>query len=586
MFARKHLLPLLAGLMMLGPTAGCSKPKPPAPPVIRAPSQVVFEAVAPSIVAVLNDDADDREAMIREMLERMKDENHAPKKVIDVSLRKEPMPHGTGFMVEGGRIVTAAHVIFRPDKVKITTRAGKTVAAEVIALDEIRDVAVLKPKEPLPDVPPLGLLPGDIPIGTRLWAMGHTGQGMWALSWGISEGVASGIVELVGAKLLLYDATIYPGFSGGPVLMRDERGVPKVIGVNHAILHVNEQRVASISSAVSISELREVLDGKPHPFETKLAAYAREKRSTPVADLFVTDALSVHRDPYGQQVANIFGDWRTLHVIREKAYVPVVAMLFNLPKGKHDVLFELHDPSGAVVSTLSRPVEVGEKQRVAFATAAFDFVPKSSGHFDVFAKVQGKAIGSVDITLDSPHDDDEILDAHNTRDSVVDENPDVDIVVASSGWPDPLRLAGIQSSWHERSYPRRVGFTWFARGTRGWSGTNVAIGAYVVDKKGHVVGRSVGCFRPELRPEFTWSCLGSGGSPLVDSEGEYDIVFAINDRPVAMWPMEAAIRTDTAPGSDLERWMKEIKRSGAQRAKDPPKTDSPKDAPKEAPKKK
>ena len=55
----------------------------------------------------------------------MGDESHAPKHVIDVSLRKEPTPHGTGFAILDPQthqleIVTAAHVVLRPDRLKLT----------------------------------------------------------------------------------------------------------------------------------------------------------------------------------------------------------------------------------------------------------------------------------------------------------------------------------------------------------------------------------------------------------------------------------------------------------------------------------
>jgi hypothetical protein len=67
--------------------------------------------------------------------------------------------------------------------------------------------------------------------------------------------------------------------------------------------------------------------------------------------------------------------------------------------------------------------------------------------------------------------------------------------------------------------------------------------------------------------------------PLAAKEGPYDIVFAINDRPVAWWPMEAAIRKDHAPGSDVERWMNEMKRVVVKRQKPQPKA-TPKAPPK------
>ena len=79
----------------------------------------------------------------------------APKHVVDISLRKEENPHGTGFAIEGGDIVTAAHVVMRPDRLKIITKQGQTVEATVNRIDEVRDLALLKPKEPLVGVPPL-----------------------------------------------------------------------------------------------------------------------------------------------------------------------------------------------------------------------------------------------------------------------------------------------------------------------------------------------------------------------------------------------------------------------------------------------
>jgi hypothetical protein len=171
-------------------------------------------------------------------------------------------------------------------------------------------------------------------------------------------------------------------------------------------------------------------------------------------------------------------------------------------------------------------------------------------------------MGRALVALDLQDDDDELVDEHDS-DAVDDGEPDVDIVVAQSGNDDPFVLTGIRAGWAEHSYPRRVDFAWFARGTRGFSGTNVSIAAYVLDEGGTIVGRSDGCFQAELHPERAWSCMGTGSAvqpPLPLKEGPYDIVFAINDRPVAWWPMEAAIRKDHAPGSDVERWMKEMRR--------------------------
>ena len=139
----------------------------------------------------------------------------------------------------------------------------------------------------------------------------------------------------------------------------------------------------------------------------------------------------------------------------------------------------------------------------------------------------------------------------------------MDIVVAEAGSDDPLELSGIRSSWIERSYPRRVTFAWFARGSRGWSGTNAIIKAFVLDADGNIVGSEPGCFKPELRPELSWSCMNTGGTPLATREGSYDIVFTINDRPVASWPMEAVISSEDGTGG-LLNFLESVRRNASQ----------------------
>jgi S1-C subfamily serine protease len=541
-------------------------------------AQSVWEATAPSVVAILNDDRADREKEIADQEKTMGDESHAPKHVIDVSLRKEPTPHGTGFAILDPQthqleIVTAAHVVLRPDRLKLTSRSGQTVDGTVVRIDEVRDVAILQPKEPLKDVVPIALADADPEVGTPVWAMGHTGQGYWALSWGLSEGIASGVVDMFGEKLLLFDAAVYPGFSGGPVVALGPDGKPRIVGVNHAILFTGAMMMSPlgpISSAVALSELREVTLGHPPAMEATVAAYAREQRSKKWADIFVTDHLSVARDDQDQPVAAIFGNAHDLDVDDDsRARIPAVAMMFGLDAGAHDVTFEVHDPQENVIASETTTVHVGDKQRVAFASTTVRFLAKSHGKHSVVAKLGDKEIGRSFVNLMLSDDDEELQDEHDS-DATDDGNPDVDVVVARMGQDDPLAMFGIRSDWSERTFPRRVEYAWFARATRGWTGTNVSIASYVLDLNGHVVGRNEGCFQPEVRPEHPWSCMGAGGGmpfPMAGAEGPYDIVFAINDRPVAWWPMEAIIQAQHAPGSDVARWMKEMHRAVVQRKK-------------------
>ena len=328
----------------------------------RPSAEIVFDSVAPSVVAIVNDDTQDREEEIKELERTMGKDPRAPKHVIDVSMHKDMSPHGTGFAIsarempgqgDGVLVITAAHVVMRPDRLKIRTRTGQTTAADLVRIDEVRDVAVLKPKETLKDVPPLKLEVHDLAVGEPVWALGHTGRGFWSLSWGMSEGIASGVVDMLGNKLLLFDAAVYPGFSGGPVVTFHDHGRAEVAGVNHAILFTgsDDKNAASIFSATAVSELHEVLAGTRAPVEKKLVDYAAEQRKRLYADLFITDRFQIAKDENGQPNAHMAGDARSVSIDDDGTVdVPCVAMLFGLPHGDSQIRFEARDEAGKVVA--------------------------------------------------------------------------------------------------------------------------------------------------------------------------------------------------------------------------------------------
>src|SRR5581483_10756569 len=152
--------------------------------------------------------------------------------------------------------------------------------------------ALLKPKVALPEVPALAIEDSDVPVGEPLWAMGHTGRGYWNLSWGMSEGIASGVVEVAGARLLLFDVAVYPGFSGGPVVSL-RHGEPRIAGINHAILYTSA--LFPVFSGVAASELRDFVAGKRTATEDRIAKFAKEQHDRVSAQVFITDKLSVQK---------------------------------------------------------------------------------------------------------------------------------------------------------------------------------------------------------------------------------------------------------------------------------------------------
>jgi S1-C subfamily serine protease len=142
---------------------------------------------------------------------------------------------GSGFIVSAdGRILTNAHVVEGSDQVNVTLKNGRIFPGQVVGIDEITDIAVVKIQgNDLPTVV-LGkannLIPGEwaIAIGNPL---------------GLDNTVTVGIISALGrsstevgvpdkrVKFIQTDAAINPGNSGGPLLNAEG----EVIGINTAI---------------------------------------------------------------------------------------------------------------------------------------------------------------------------------------------------------------------------------------------------------------------------------------------------------------------------------------------------------------
>ncbi|WNZ22711.1 PDZ domain-containing protein [Leptolyngbya sp. NK1-12] len=142
---------------------------------------------------------------------------------------------GSGFIVsQDGRIITNSHVVAGADTVEVTLKDGRKLQGQVLGVDPVTDVAVVKidannlPTVPLSDSDQIQ--PGEwaIAIGNPL---------------GLDNTVTVGIISATGRSsgdagipdkrvdFIQTDAAINPGNSGGPLL--NEQG--EVIGMNTAI---------------------------------------------------------------------------------------------------------------------------------------------------------------------------------------------------------------------------------------------------------------------------------------------------------------------------------------------------------------
>ena len=144
---------------------------------------------------------------------------------------------GTGFFVSAdGLMVTNFHVIaeriHEPEnyRVEVVDRDGTVHPAEVVAVDVVHDLAVLRTGMPSPRFFALGTV--GLRQGDRLYSLGHPSD----LGLSIVEGTYNGNLKHTLYPKIHFTGSINPGMSGGPTITEAGR----VVGVN--VSTMGEQR--------------------------------------------------------------------------------------------------------------------------------------------------------------------------------------------------------------------------------------------------------------------------------------------------------------------------------------------------------
>ncbi|GIK67677.1 MAG: serine protease [Chloroflexota bacterium] len=132
-----------------------------------------------------------------------------------------------------GVIVTASHVVTRDEELHIGLPNGETVSATLVGRDPTTDVAVLRSNAKNLSVP--NWTGGDsLKVGHLVLALGRPGQNVLA-TLGVISSIAEEWHTPAGGKIDYYlqtDVTMYPGFSGGPLV-----GVGgEIYGINSSTL--------------------------------------------------------------------------------------------------------------------------------------------------------------------------------------------------------------------------------------------------------------------------------------------------------------------------------------------------------------
>src|SRR5918996_3525770 len=134
-----------------------------------------------------------------------------------------PRVPSTGVHWRSGLIVTANHTVQTDDDLTVTSPNGQSAPATVVGRDSALDVAVLGIGAV--DVAVADVGDSDaVRVGHRVLAVGAGPRA----SWGVISAIGAAWSSRSESDVFSLDLTLYPGFSGGPLV--DARG--SVVGLN------------------------------------------------------------------------------------------------------------------------------------------------------------------------------------------------------------------------------------------------------------------------------------------------------------------------------------------------------------------
>lgn len=125
---------------------------------------------------------------------------------------------GSGFFVTPTLVATSAHVVGNGRPILVLGPDGRREEGRVVLVDRVRDVAVLR--SPVAGTP-LTCRAAAARDGERVTAYGFPRGAFAAVA-------SSGVVRGVLAAMVIHDAVLAPGSSGGPLV--DTEG--RVLGIN------------------------------------------------------------------------------------------------------------------------------------------------------------------------------------------------------------------------------------------------------------------------------------------------------------------------------------------------------------------
>ncbi|MFI5273422.1 MAG: S1C family serine protease [Ktedonobacterales bacterium] len=170
-----------------------------------------------------------------------------------VTIAARPRQPATGILWSAGSetiVLTAEHVVEREDDIRVTLPDGTTSVAQIIGRDPSTDLVALRLAN-LPQGTALAAAPvsHQLRVGNLALAIGRPGPDGLRVSFGVVSAIEGPRRSWQGGEIegVIYpDLTLYPGFSGGPLV--DLAG--NVVGLNSS--HLTRQNSSAIPVATLI----------------------------------------------------------------------------------------------------------------------------------------------------------------------------------------------------------------------------------------------------------------------------------------------------------------------------------------------
>lgn len=175
----------------------------------------------------------------------------AGKSVVAVHGRRHP---SSGILWSNDSVVTANHALRRDEEISVITAPGQSALARVVGRDPGTDLAVLRLQQPVEGEPARWGEASRLRVGDLVLAVARTWRGNIVASSGVISGLMGRWRTWRGGELDQFirpDLTLYPGFSGGPLV--NAQG--EVVGLNTAGLHRSGIAVPASTVARVVAEL-------------------------------------------------------------------------------------------------------------------------------------------------------------------------------------------------------------------------------------------------------------------------------------------------------------------------------------------